>query len=137
MGKYDKFGWHFANIEANQARYNFKDIAEILGFALPTSAKIHRSWWANDKTHVQAADSWLNHGWIVNSVDMKKQAVEFLKVESKKRNKKEKNPVFPDTPKEFENFVTKIMSKYYNKKLSYGQIANIRKLFDMVSEDKK
>jgi hypothetical protein len=54
----------------------FKEVEKILGFALPPSAYSHRAWWANSPSHPQAS-SWLNVGWKVNDVDLKKKMASF------------------------------------------------------------
>lgn len=45
--------------------FTFDEIEQIIGTALPPSARIHRQWWANSKTldgHVQA-QAWINAGF--------------------------------------------------------------------------
>lgn len=141
MGKYDKLGQHLIGENSNRVKYSFEKIEEILGFTLPKSARVYRPWWANDSTHVQASDGWLDYGWVVDSVDMKNQVVEFFKV-GKGRNKAANtlSKCLPSkssfTPAKFETIVRAAMSKYYKKRLFPGQIPNIHKLFDMVSDDK-
>ena len=56
---------------------SYDEIERILGFGLPSSAYNHRPWWANGG-HSQA-NSWLNAGWEVSSVELRK-SVTFRKV---------------------------------------------------------
>ncbi len=140
MGKYEKLGWTLANERSDKIRYSFDEIETILGFSLPQSAKLHRPWWANDSTHVQASDGWLNRGWKVDYVDMENQIVGFTNVDMVSQeqirvyNKAEQT--MPTTPMEFENEVRTVLSDYYKKKLYPGQVSEVPKLFDMISEDK-
>lgn len=141
MGKYDKLGRHLAKLKSNRIRYHFEEIEKILGFPLPKSARVYRSWWANDNTHVQASDGWLDYGWVVDSVEMDDQVVEFLKSgneEKKQANMRNKSLSSKSniTPTEFETIARSIMSEYYGKKLSPGKISPVPKLFDMISDDK-
>ena len=138
MGKYEKIGVLLTNEKSNEIMYSFKEIEEILGFPLPQSAKLYRPWWANDSTHVQALDGWLNNGWKVSSVDMDKQIVVFNRHGKRLKNQHGINKQSTiNTPAEFENQVRIVMSNYFKKNLSPGQISDIPKLFDMISEDKK
>lgn len=136
MGKYEKFGCHLASQKANEVKYSFKQIEDILGFSLPDSATLYRPWWANDITHVQASDGWLSYGWKVSSIDMEKRTVVFLKFKSQKQIYEEEKTVSPTTPAEFEDAMRDVMSKYYKEGLSPGQIDSVPKLFDMISDDK-
>jgi predicted transcriptional regulator len=58
----------------------FKAIEEIIEGKLPASARQTRSWWANDSVgHVQS-QQWLDVGWRVSYVDMKKETVLFTRI---------------------------------------------------------
>lgn len=55
----------------------FEDVERIIGSQLPPSARRLRNWWANDSVgHVQSK-VWLNAGWKVIDVDVRKQQVTF------------------------------------------------------------
>jgi CBS domain-containing protein len=75
QGKYEALQkWLEEQKEAGEAnlRIGFEEIEEILQDSLPSSARTHRSWWANDySTHVQS-QAWLNSGWLVDDVDLDK-----------------------------------------------------------------
>jgi len=77
MGKYELLCKWLAYKEEDCITLSFKQLEEILGFRLPPSSRKYRAWWANDKTHVQAADGWLRAGWKVDSVDLRKEMVTF------------------------------------------------------------
>lgn len=62
----------------------FTKLEQIIKAPLPKSARIHRAWWANERTagrHVQAS-AWLLIGWKVLSVDLKTEIVIFFREES-------------------------------------------------------
>jgi hypothetical protein len=71
-----------------------------LGFPLPESSTKHRSWWANDKKHIQAIHGYLDHGCEVDSIDFTRKIAIFHKVARKdqKREHAEKKPDSPITP---------------------------------------
>lgn len=49
------------------------DAIDALVSGLPSSARRHRAWWANDATHAQAR-AWLDEGWRVEAVNLTKSA---------------------------------------------------------------
>lgn len=57
---------------------SFAQIEDLVGRALPSSARRHRSWWGNDAYHVQAV-AWREAGWRVFKVDMGRQVVTFIR----------------------------------------------------------
>jgi len=63
----------------------FKQIEEIIGEALPTSARGHRSWWANDSVgHVQSRQ-WLDVGWRISNIVMPEEKVIFTRIKERER----------------------------------------------------
>jgi hypothetical protein len=56
----------------------FADVEAALGAPLPASARRHRPWWANDRTHTQAR-AWLDAGWAVRSVSLDHERVTFAR----------------------------------------------------------
>ncbi|MBN1136285.1 MAG: hypothetical protein JXM73_06855 [Anaerolineae bacterium] len=54
-----------------EVKLTFAGIEEILGAALPPSARSHRAWWANPRNANQHpyAQAWLSAGWEVDAVD--------------------------------------------------------------------
>ena len=65
-----------ANAGERNVSMTFSEIERILGDPLPASARKHRPWWANDKTHVQA-EAWMDAGWEVDHVDINSEQVTF------------------------------------------------------------
>ena len=57
---------------------SFAQIEDVMGKALPLSARRHHSWWGNDSYHVQAV-AWRAAGWRVFKVDLTRQVVTFIR----------------------------------------------------------
>lgn len=63
----------------------FKQIEEIIGEELPTSARSHRSWWANDSVgHVQS-QQWLDVGWRVSNIAIAEEKVIFTRIKEREK----------------------------------------------------
>jgi hypothetical protein len=80
MAKYDplaKFLEDSARTEGT-AILSFAQIEDLMGKALPASARGHRSWWGNDSYHVQSI-AWQAAGWRVFKVDMSRRVVTFIR----------------------------------------------------------
>ncbi len=73
VGKYSRLEDHLGKSENRIERISYSSIEEILGFELPMSAHKHRAWWSNGGHSY--ADSWLNAGWEVSSVDLGKSVI--------------------------------------------------------------
>lgn len=74
MDKYDPLAAHLG-LASRPCRMTFAAIEELVG-DLPTSARKHRAWWANDRSHVQAV-AWLGVGRVVDAVDISREVVDF------------------------------------------------------------
>jgi mRNA-degrading endonuclease RelE of RelBE toxin-antitoxin system len=62
------------------ARFTFAQLEKAIADQLPSSARKHRPWWANERgRHVQAS-SWLGVGWKVASVDLPGEIVTFNRI---------------------------------------------------------
>ena len=64
--------------ELDEVTLAFREIENLLGRALPESARKHRPWWSNDRTHSHAR-AWLDPGWRVASVDQQEEVVTFAR----------------------------------------------------------
>ena len=53
----------------------FAEVGALVG-GLPASARIHRAWWGNDRSHVQAK-AWLAVNRSVGDVDLREAVVRF------------------------------------------------------------
>jgi hypothetical protein len=58
---------------------SFNEIEQILSRQLPASARRHRAWWANDRTH-RHARTWLDVAWEVNAASLTAERITFRKV---------------------------------------------------------
>ena len=86
-GRYAKLAVWLQKRAASEDRLErtFADIEEILGSALPPSARDHRSWWANDSVSHPWSRLWLEVGWRVHSINLSKQTVVFARMEDRER----------------------------------------------------
>ncbi len=84
MGKYDPLTRWLERQQGNRATTTLDDIEDEdrIGVKLPRAAMEYREWWANEvdpKTrHVQCR-AWLKAGWKVESVDIAKGVVVFVR----------------------------------------------------------
>src|SRR6478735_7714995 len=77
-GKYLPLADYLAQLPAGQATVDltFERVDRLVG-GLPTSARIHRTWWANN-SHGHAL-AWRDAGWHVDSVEMSAHRVRFIR----------------------------------------------------------
>ncbi|WP_420642163.1 DUF4268 domain-containing protein [Candidatus Leptofilum sp.] len=78
----------FLNIQpedTQQLKLSFDDIEEILGFALPKSAREHRAWWSNDSVGHSWSKEWLDVDWRVASVNMTNEVVRFARIKERQK----------------------------------------------------
>jgi hypothetical protein len=82
MGVYDPLGDFLAAQPGHVVSLSFRQIESLIGRKLPSAAKDHDWWWANEDVdvtrHVQCK-SWQLAGWRVNNVDRKEGTVHFTK----------------------------------------------------------
>ena len=66
--------------DKDRLQMSFQRVEEILGAALPPSARYDRTWWGNtvNRTRVQA-HAWLNAVWRVETVELGRQSVTFVR----------------------------------------------------------
>ena len=85
LGKYDPLASYLAEQSAGTCTLTFREVEDIIGDSLPNSAREPRnyeSWWANDRTHVQAS-SWLDAGWSTQGKpDLREERIRFVRTES-------------------------------------------------------
>lgn len=80
MTKYEPLQRHLQASGIPSLQFRFADIEEILGFALPASARRYAAWWSNsDGSHVQA-QAWLAAGYETSDVDIPGEQVKFSTV---------------------------------------------------------
>ena len=74
MAKYEPLSRHLRTA-THPVSMTFLEISRLIG-GLPPSAYVHRAWWANSRTHVEA-QAWLELGHRVEDVDLRRQVVRF------------------------------------------------------------
>ena len=70
--KYHRLYTHLCTLPAQEWRASFGEIESIIGFELPSSARLYRPWWANQRSgsgHSQAL-AWSVAGWETAEVEM-------------------------------------------------------------------
>ncbi len=76
-GKYKRLYRHLCALKAQEWRTSFGEIESVIGFELPTSARLHRPWWANQSGgngHSHAL-AWTVAGWKTAEVDMEAETL--------------------------------------------------------------
>ena len=71
-GKYQRLYTHLCGLTTDEWRTSFGEIESVIGFPLPTSARLHRPWWSNQtggNGHSQAL-AWSAAGWETAEVEM-------------------------------------------------------------------
>ena len=78
MGKYEPLTAHLESRRSDEWSPGFAEIEDVLGFALPPSARKYREWWGNQAGpgHSQAS-GWQDAGWRVWKVDLDAERVVF------------------------------------------------------------
>lgn len=77
MSKYDPLLRHLSS-SSGTVELAFREIEEILGFALPASARRHAAWWSNSGgTHVQSA-AWQGAGYRTEDVNLSSETIQFV-----------------------------------------------------------
>lgn len=59
---------------------SFEDVEGIIQDTLPTSARKHRNWWANDSVSHSQSQQWLEAGWRVSNVNLSEEKVVFSRI---------------------------------------------------------
>ncbi|GHO56098.1 DUF4268 domain-containing protein [Ktedonobacter robiniae] len=63
----------------------FQEVETIIRGQLPSSARQHRSWWANDSVaHIQS-QQWLDAGWRVSRINMSEEKIIFSRIKKRER----------------------------------------------------
>ena len=76
QGKYGPLQRHLTELNGEEWQASFADIEAIIGSNLPASARSHRAWWGNDRSHGHAR-AWLDAGWQTADVDMAAESLRF------------------------------------------------------------
>lgn len=84
--KYAPLAAYLKKIPKNKERIklSFETIETIIGNDLPTAARVHRAWWANETTHSQS-QQWLDVNWRVMSINMTTEKVTFARARDREK----------------------------------------------------
>lgn len=83
MNKYDPLHRFLRKQAHTRVPTSFAQVESIIGAHLPTSARSHRAWWANDASGHIHAKAWLDAGYETADVDMEAQQLVFKRVSRK------------------------------------------------------
>ena len=82
MSKYEPLADYLRAHGGDACSLSFLDIERIIGCSLPASAREHRSWWGNDRTHTQAR-AWMQAGFGADPAPRRIEPVVFRRVRSR------------------------------------------------------
>lgn len=74
--RYEPLTRRLESQRTDEVRLTFGEIEEIVGRALPGSARRHPAWWANTSSHSHA-DAWLRVGWKTRDLDLRGERITF------------------------------------------------------------
>jgi len=77
MGRYAPLASFLAGRDADRWSASFSEIEDLLGFALPSSARQYSAWWANQQTPGHSQAIWQEVGWRTRNLDLRGERVEF------------------------------------------------------------
>ena len=87
MSKYVALKNHLMGLDVSHWRASFKEIEQVLGCPLPTSARRYQAWWANNENKGRHCEAWLAADWFTSDLDLAGEKVTFSR-QSKGRDKK-------------------------------------------------
>ena len=78
MSKYAPLYDYLLALRWSKISITFSELEQVLRFALPNSAYVHRAWWANNGQRHCHAQAWLDAGYKIENVDLRAKTVSFL-----------------------------------------------------------
>ena len=96
-GKYRRLYSHLSTLPVQEWRTSFREIETVIGFELPASARLHRTWWANQSGgggHSQAL-AWNAAGWETVDVDMDSETLLLRRKRQEAARKRSLNEAWP------------------------------------------
>ena len=75
--KYVPLYHHLIGLDGGEWSTTFAEIEDVLGFPLPSSARNHQAWWANESTTHSHAQAWLAAGYRTTAVNLTAEHVTF------------------------------------------------------------
>ena len=84
---YTALGEYLERLPKAQTReyLSFDRVEEIIAAPLPSAAREHRSWWANDEVMQRHAEHWLDAGWRTSFINMTHGEVVFARSQERER----------------------------------------------------
>jgi hypothetical protein len=79
--KYAPLAKHLATQTSDRVILAFDDIEQIIGAALPRMARSNRNWWLHNGNRIHPY-AWIEVGWDVNRISIKRQVITFVRDES-------------------------------------------------------
>lgn len=83
MAKYDPLRDHLGSRQRDSCELTFAEIEQIMGARLPNEALYTLAWWSNPtetETQHDQAKAWMDVGWRVDTVNMTRLVVRFVRV---------------------------------------------------------
>ncbi|OBR94129.1 MULTISPECIES: hypothetical protein [Clostridium] len=120
MGKGNKFLQlenYFKSCSEKNIYLTLNEIEQMLGFPLSPSAYKYVAYWHADNTHT-FPNTWINEGYKLESLDLKKKVVSFIKVNDsvKKPQSKIKSIEFQNSKKNINtDFIIKEIKKFHEE----------------------
>lgn len=71
--------------KVDQVILTFNQIEEIVGADLPTSARSHRAWWANDSVGHTQSQLWLEAGWRTTYINLSEGRITFSRIREREK----------------------------------------------------
>lgn len=78
INKYQRLANYLASLSTSPWVTTFAEVEEVMGEALPHSAREHRAWWGNSGADGQSA-AWMTVGWKTSRVDLAAETVVFTR----------------------------------------------------------
>lgn len=79
MTKYRPIQAHLERQSMSELPMRFSEIEQILGFALPPSARRYPAWWSNNEGSHVAVQAWRNAGYRTSRVDVPGERLVFVR----------------------------------------------------------
>lgn len=135
-GKYYKLENYLIQSENPVLTLSFSEVEKILGFALPSSAYMHRELWSNSKSHPIAL-AWLNAGYRTEQVSLTEQTVVFKRADTKS-SKSEWHKVRKNIPLMTADTAVKLIQDYFNETVKdpHGRYMSWRHCYKAFSENR-
>ena len=78
--KYAPLQQRLAQADGRSLTLSFAEIEETIGAKLPTSARKHQAWWANNPNGHSHCRAWIAVGWRTGNLNIAEEKVDFVQV---------------------------------------------------------